>query len=159
MIQQQCTGLASVAFNSKYVVPSFLRPWNYETGNVTFSNESASAASNGTKVPNIDNPCWRDSPKQELYCQFNSQTSLLGMQLAILFTTWQGLSLFIELIIPWLARVAHRRKEAKLLREQGLSRWRPDRKTHIGDIARLASFLSKNSPPQQMCRVYWSNDK
>jgi hypothetical protein len=44
------------------------------------------------------------------------------MQLAILFTAWQGLSLFIELIIPWLARVAHRRKEASLLREQGLSK-------------------------------------
>ena len=122
MIQQQCTGLVSMDFNSKYVVPSFLQPWNYETGNVTFSNESTSAASNGTKVPNIDNPCWRDSPKQELYCQFNSQTSLLGMQLAILFTAWQGLSLFIEPIIPWLARVAHRRKEASLLREQGLSK-------------------------------------
>ena len=77
MIQQQCTGLVSMDFNSKYVVPSFLRLWNYETGNVTFSNESTSAASNATKVPNIDNPCWRDSTKQERYCQFKSQTSLL----------------------------------------------------------------------------------
>jgi hypothetical protein len=36
----------------------------------------------------------------------------------------------IELIIPWLARVAHHRKEASLLREQGLSKTQ-QKDTHL----------------------------
>ena len=79
-IQAYCTGYASTAFNSQYVVPNVVAPFDYETGEVRFSNASSSSYNNGTHIDtiaNIENPCYKKSPKQELYCQLGSQMSLL----------------------------------------------------------------------------------
>jgi len=124
IIQQHCTGFASTAFNSQFVVPQQIGAWDYVTGQVLFSNKSTSSFSNGTDMEtmnNIKNPCWKKSSQQTLYCQLGSQMSLLGVQLGILFGLWQGLSLFFELVVPWLRRTARRRAEAKILNQQGLS--------------------------------------
>ena len=80
LIRDYCTGYASTAFNSLYVVPSRVAPFDYETGDVSFSNESTSPYNNGTHmvtIENIENPCYKESPKQILYCQLGSQMSLL----------------------------------------------------------------------------------
>ena len=80
VIRDYCTGFASTAFNSMYVVAPVVAPFDYETGRVSFSNETTSTYNNGTHIvpiDNVENPCYKESPKQILYCQLGSQMSLL----------------------------------------------------------------------------------
>lgn len=129
VIQASCTGFRSEAYNSAFVVPHLIEPWDYASGLVKFSNDSTSTylhPTNGTQsMPNIKNPCFKDSPQQTRYCQLGSQMMNLGVQLGILFGLWQLLQLFFELVLPWLNRILQRRKEASVLRQQVDSRFMP----------------------------------
>lgn len=122
LIQSACTGFRSEAFNSAFVVPHQIEPWDYASGRVKFSNDSTSQyvhPTNGTQsMPNIKNPCFKDAPQQTRYCQLGSQMMNLGVQLGILFGLWQFLQLFFELVLPWLRRINQRRKEAAVLKQQ-----------------------------------------
>eukprot|EP00292_Cryptomonas_paramecium_P002530 CAMPEP_0113674588 /NCGR_PEP_ID=MMETSP0038_2-20120614/7508_1 /TAXON_ID=2898 /ORGANISM="Cryptomonas paramecium" /LENGTH=1162 /DNA_ID=CAMNT_0000591197 /DNA_START=7 /DNA_END=3492 /DNA_ORIENTATION=+ /assembly_acc=CAM_ASM_000170 len=123
-ITSYCTGERSVAYNTPYVVPDLVSPFDYARGNVSFTYDAFSTWVNETDgvvhtVANIKNPCYKNAAGFDSYCQLGTSMHNLGVQLALIFTSKSLINKFLELFLPYSTLAIAGYSEQATLARQG----------------------------------------